>query len=160
MSEEERERFYRRVVSALFGARDVSNMMTITHNGKEPPESLLERALRFRKMFTSKIRFARLQEDSPALARERKRRRVVALKEMTVRVLSRFKKRKITHPNPKLFLSTNDLDMNAILARADITAKFSHLNTNELNAEGKLIKKAAEKAVKKKLKQRKKELKK
>lgn len=156
MYEEENEKRYRKIVSSLFGAKEVEPMQII-HSGKDDPSLLLELAYRVKELF--KPIFARSKRETIETARIRRENRARAIEDMKERVEARFIRARRRSPGKRVsrFVSTSDLDMNALLAGpSKVGERLNFAHTGQLNADRKLMKKE----VKKKIKEKKKVLKK
>ena len=157
MNEEEHDKEYKRRVMAAFGSREVEPMQII-HDGKDDPSFLLALAYRTKEAFRKTIKFAMHRKEDEETARARRKNRARAIKETNERIEARYLRRKMKNPDKDIsrFVSTSDMDINALLDVPDrIGQKINVIHTGQLNADRKLIKKE----VKKKIKQKKQTLK-
>ena len=136
--------------------------MQILHDGKEDPGLLLELAYRTRDALRKAIKFAMHRKEDEETAKRRRENRARAIKETNERVEARYLRRKMKSPDKEIsrFISTSDLDINALLDEPDrIGQKLSIIHTGQLDADRKLIKKEVKKKIKKKIKEKKQTLK-
>jgi len=143
---------YKRAILGLFGAQEVEPGIVI-HSGKDSPSFIASLVFKMREAFGSKAKIAKPGEETIETAKARRKNRERAVELTRARIEARHNRRKVRHPDKEIsrFVSTDDLDINALLARPSTVGKrlkFAH--TGQLGVDRKPLKKYIKKKIKEK----------